>query len=418
MAQTGFTPISTYYTTTASAVPTAGNLVNGELALNINTADGKLFYKDSAGVVQVLATKSTGTIGGSTTQVQYNNAGALAGSANFVFDGTNVGIGTSSPGNILEVKSSSPAILINGTSSTAFRGVSIRSNGTEIATMFAEPNAGENRITAGFSGFGGFQTLWTNGAERMRIDSSGNVGIGTSSPAAKLQVTTVTNDGTTPSNAWDNKFLAVVPSGTSTGNGIGLSADTATNTGYITAARPGVAWSSIGYRGLNHLFYASGTTEAMRIDSSGNVLIGTTSYGPQTTRLNLKYAGSEIWSVGPTSGSSTFYVATGTTGVFLTSTGTSWSAISDERKKDIIEPIVDATQKVLQLRAVIGKYKTDKAETRRSFLIAQDVRAVLPEAVSEDENGTLAIAYTETIPLLVAAIKELKAEVDALKGTK
>lgn len=56
MAQTGFTPISNYYSATATNVPTAGNLVAGELA--INTADGKLFYKDSGGVVQTLATKA------------------------------------------------------------------------------------------------------------------------------------------------------------------------------------------------------------------------------------------------------------------------------------------------------------------------------------------------------------------------
>ena len=55
MAQTGFTPISLYYTTTAAAAPTAGNLVAGELA--INTQDGKLFYKDAAGVVQTIASK-------------------------------------------------------------------------------------------------------------------------------------------------------------------------------------------------------------------------------------------------------------------------------------------------------------------------------------------------------------------------
>jgi hypothetical protein len=55
MAQTNFTPISLYYSSTATNVPTAGNLVDGELA--INTADGKLFYKDSAGVVQTIATK-------------------------------------------------------------------------------------------------------------------------------------------------------------------------------------------------------------------------------------------------------------------------------------------------------------------------------------------------------------------------
>jgi hypothetical protein len=75
MSQVGFTPISTYYTTTASAVPTAGNLVNGELALNINTADGKLFYKDSAGVVQVLATRDTAS--GSFVNLSYT--GTLTG---------------------------------------------------------------------------------------------------------------------------------------------------------------------------------------------------------------------------------------------------------------------------------------------------------------------------------------------------
>lgn len=56
MAQTGYTPIQLYNSATPSAAPTAGNLAAGELA--INTADGKLFYKDSGGVVQVIATKA------------------------------------------------------------------------------------------------------------------------------------------------------------------------------------------------------------------------------------------------------------------------------------------------------------------------------------------------------------------------
>lgn len=57
MAATGFTPISLYYSTTASAVPIAGNLANGELALN--TADMKLYAKNSAGVVTLLASSAT-----------------------------------------------------------------------------------------------------------------------------------------------------------------------------------------------------------------------------------------------------------------------------------------------------------------------------------------------------------------------
>ena len=56
MAQAGYTPIQLYRSTTPSASPTAGNLSDGELA--INTADGKLFYKDSGGTVQTIATKA------------------------------------------------------------------------------------------------------------------------------------------------------------------------------------------------------------------------------------------------------------------------------------------------------------------------------------------------------------------------
>jgi hypothetical protein len=56
MAQAGFTPITIYSSSTATNVPLAANLAQGELA--INTADGKLFYEDSSGVVQVIATKA------------------------------------------------------------------------------------------------------------------------------------------------------------------------------------------------------------------------------------------------------------------------------------------------------------------------------------------------------------------------
>jgi hypothetical protein len=84
MAATNFTPIQLYFSTTASAVPLAANLAQGELAINIT--DGKLYYEDNAGVVQVIATKGAGTIGGSNTQIQYNNNGALAGNAAMTFN--------------------------------------------------------------------------------------------------------------------------------------------------------------------------------------------------------------------------------------------------------------------------------------------------------------------------------------------
>jgi len=59
MAQAGFTPIQLYFSSTAAAVPTAGNLIAGELALNTN--DGKLYFKNSAGLIRTLADSSTAT---------------------------------------------------------------------------------------------------------------------------------------------------------------------------------------------------------------------------------------------------------------------------------------------------------------------------------------------------------------------
>jgi hypothetical protein len=69
MAQTNFTPISLYFSTTAAAAPSAGNLINGELAINIT--DGRLYYKDNGGVVQVIGYKNVpiSTLNGAGTDV-------------------------------------------------------------------------------------------------------------------------------------------------------------------------------------------------------------------------------------------------------------------------------------------------------------------------------------------------------------
>jgi len=73
MAQTGYTPIFIYSSTTAAAAPTAGNLINGTLGseLAVNITDGKLFYKDNANSVQVLAWKITPTTAGGTGLTSY-----------------------------------------------------------------------------------------------------------------------------------------------------------------------------------------------------------------------------------------------------------------------------------------------------------------------------------------------------------
>ena len=84
MAQSGYTPISLYYSSTAGNSPTAGNLVNGELAINI--ADGKLFYKDNLGAVKSFSGGGVITNDTSTSSNRYPLfAAATSGDATSVY---------------------------------------------------------------------------------------------------------------------------------------------------------------------------------------------------------------------------------------------------------------------------------------------------------------------------------------------
>lgn len=143
MAQTGYTPISLYYTTTAAAVPTAGNLVAGELALNTN--DGKLYYKNSSGVVTLLAGATSGPAGGSTTQVQYNNAGVLAGITGATTNGTALTLvapvlGTPASGTVTNLTGTA-SININGTVGATTPATGAFTSGTFSTTLDVTGNS-------------------------------------------------------------------------------------------------------------------------------------------------------------------------------------------------------------------------------------------------------------------------------------
>ena len=121
---------------------------------------------------------------------------------------------------------------------------------------------------------------------------------------------------------------------------------------------------------------------------------------------------------GTTGGSTELNIRSGGSGgVYLAAGGVAWIASSDERLKTDLVPIENGLEKVASLRSVIGRYLTDSEDKKRAFLIAQDVEKVLPEAVmTNEETGDMGLSYTEVIPLLVAAIKELKTEIDSLKN--
>ena len=201
MAATGFTPISLYYSSTASAVPLAANLVAGELALN--TLDGKLYYKNSSNVVTLLAstaattnvssitfgttglTPSTATTGavtvagtlvvgnggtGLTTltagRIPYGaGTSAFASSANLFWDSANnrLGIGTSSPAVSLAISATDAILLPNGTTGQRPTGAAgyIRYNST--TGSFEGYTTAWGSIGGGATGAGGDQIFYQNG---------------------------------------------------------------------------------------------------------------------------------------------------------------------------------------------------------------------------------------------------------------
>ena len=117
MAQAGYTPISLYYSTTASAQPTSGNLVAGELALN--TLDEKLYFKNSAGTVKLLASSA------STTNVQ------------------TISFGTTG---LTPSTATSGVVTVAGTLAVGNGGTGITSFGTGVATALGQNVSGSGGI--------------------------------------------------------------------------------------------------------------------------------------------------------------------------------------------------------------------------------------------------------------------------------
>ena len=167
--------------------------------------------------------------------------------------------------------------------------------------------------------------------------------------------------------------------------------------------------------GNPYLYFGSTGQSTFRTVGVDNLITMTSSAGAYSSRIQMGSAGGGA-AVIASSANQLSCQTGGSGGVFLGSGGTSWQSASDERVKENLQEITDAANKVASLRAVTGNYIWDESKKSRAFLIAQDVLEVLPEAVETKNPDELGLAYTDVIPLLVAAIKEQQAIITDLKA--
>lgn len=253
-------------------------------------------YSDGTNVRLADNRAQTASAAGSSTQIQYNSSGALAASASFVFDGSNLGVGTSTP---LYTTTNRNVIGVNGSSSAL---ISVSSgNNVNTSGYFwwdgTDVNFGAGGTTPNLK-------FWANAAERVRITAGGQLGVGTTNPTQALEVT-----GTIYSNSGGFKF----PDGTT----------------QTTAATTPVSVSSISF-GSTGLTPATATTGAVTVAGTlavANGGTGITSFGTGVATAlgqNVTGSGGIVLATSATLASPTFTspaLGTPASGVLTNATG-------------------------------------------------------------------------------------------------
>ena len=287
-----------------------------------------------------------------------------------------------------------------------------------------------------------FNTTVSGGAntERMRIDASGNLGIGTDSPNYQLTI----GDGT---DALETVNIVSTDAGSSR---LFFSDASSVGQGRLTYDHSD-----------NHLEIYTADTERMRIDSSGNLLVQETVLvapnfkiqGPNdgTAGMNIGFVSMGNsnggypyigYNCAPTATNLTRYKyvndyaswidfhqgqvrtfttttggtgdTSGTAGPYVAGGGTSWTSSSDRRLKDDVQAISYGLDAVKALEPVSYVRNDRDIESRELGFIAQDVEGVVDEVVNITDDGYYGLDYQRLIPVLTKAIQEQQATIEAL----
>jgi hypothetical protein len=290
-------------------------------------------------------------------------------------------------------------------------GNTVDSDLAQITVQTSAGNNGDGNLLFHTQPNGGSST------EAMRIDSSGNVGIGvtpeTWSSSTALQLT--------PKLAlWGDTNQSII------------SHNMYVNSGdkYLTTGAASLYTQNSGTH--RWLYAASGTvdtaitfSEAMRIANSGNLLVGTTSDPAGSERIRVSVTSGTIngmCAVATTTAggsalvnrnSSNTYVG----GVTFTDTATSFPTSSDQRLKENILDAPSASDDIDAIQVRSFDWKANGSHQKYG-MIAQELITVAPEAVyqPEDPEEIMGVDYSKLVPMMLKEIQSLRARVAQLEG--
>jgi hypothetical protein len=409
---------------------TAANTIAGTLKFQAGTA--------AAPSITRFENENTGIFFPATDTIAFSDGGVEAMRIN---SSGNVGIGNSNPSSLVDIlkdqNATTRVVLKNSTSGTGANvllrmdtntaeALTLRATCSSYSASGSIPADGAIISTAGTGGLSIDSAViraYTSSTERLRIDSSGNVGIGVTSRSLDGKMT-VLMDGST--NASGITIKAVNDSGAGSQPALCF----ANGSGNAIA-------KIIGDNGTGYLAIQTGTsnTERLRIDSSGNVSIGGTP-SPNNNLVTIQNTSTTGYGVsiiansssatyryfeGYSSSATAQKIAIYTNGDVKNTTGV-FAAFSDIKlKKDI----VDAESQWNDIKALrVRKYRliNDETESLQIGLIAQEVEQVSPRLVNEsfdeikNNDGEIVLTgeVTKGVKYSILYMKAVKALQEAM----
>jgi hypothetical protein len=404
--------ILTKRSNTASSVPLAADLTNSTSGaeLAVNTADKRLFTKDSGGTVVELGTNPSSLTlnGGTANGVPYlNGSKVLTTGSALQFDGSNLGLGVtpSAWGGFPAIQfTNNYSVSALGTMKNAYYdGSSYKYITSSYASQYQQDSLGKHIWSTAPSGTAGNAISFT---QAMTLDASGSLMLGMTSAN---EIVSIYKSANTYIGLYNST------SGTSGSDG-----------GYL-----GLAGSDLELRNKEsgNVTLWTANTERARIDSSGNLLVGTTSSGGEIGRLTVKQGAdadngglrliapnsTNAWAPRTGSDSQFYFGYNGTSKAKIDNSSGAYSALSDARLKENVQESVKGLSEILALRSVEYTFIDDEAKTPQVGFIAQEVESVIPEVVSTptSSNQYYGLNYAGVVPVLVKAIQEQQAIISA-----